>query len=385
MVEHRPTLEAEWSLLRAACSPHPEESAELESSLVPSIRWDALFPLAEQHGVLPLLYLALSGVESSVPEEQMRRLKQMYQANLHKALFLSREFIRIADCLEAIGIDFLPYKGLALAEALYGDIALRQSGDIDLIIRLRDLGRIREAVGKIGYTPHTSLSQSEQDAYLKAGYECAFDSALGHNLLEVQWAIQPRFYAVDFQMDGLFERAVPTSVAGHGSKTPAPEDLFIVLSLHAAKHAWGRLIWLCDLSRMAQCPSLNWRWIGSQAQRLGVVRIVRVGLLLAKWLLSDEVPAGVELNLPDDPQANGLAEKIARTIIAGNGIDVESLDYFRLMVRLRERKADQLRFLSRLAFTPGPGEWSAVRLPRALFPLYRLVRISRLAARVVSG
>jgi hypothetical protein len=56
-----------------------------------------------------------------------------------------------------------------------------------------------------------------------------------------------------------------------------------------------------------------------------------------------------------------------------------------LMLRLRERRADRLRFLSRLAFTPGPGEWKAVRLPVAFFPLYRLVRVGRLAARLMKA
>jgi hypothetical protein len=50
---------------------------------------------------------------------------------------------------------------------------------------------------------------------------------------------------------------------------------------------------------------------------------------------------------------------------------------------LREQPADRLRFLQRLAFTPGPGEWQSVRLPGPLFPLYRLVRLARVAARLV--
>ncbi len=65
--------------------------------------------------------------------------------------------------------------------------------------------------------------------------------------------------------------------------------------------------------------------------------------------------------------------------------DVESVDYFRLMLRLRERQSDRIRFVSRLALTPGPKEWAAVRLPRPLFPLYRFVRLSRLAARLMGA
>jgi hypothetical protein len=44
-----------------------------------------------------------------------------------------------------------------------------------------------------------------------------------------------------------------------------------------------------------------------------------------------------------------------------------------------------VRFLTRLTFTPGPGEWEAIRLPKALLPLYRVVRLVRLASRFARG
>lgn len=66
----------------------------------------------------------------------------------------------------------MPYKGLALAETLYGDIALRQSGDIDLLILPQNLRGIRDAVRELGYAPHQHLSEMEERAYLKSGYEC---------------------------------------------------------------------------------------------------------------------------------------------------------------------------------------------------------------------
>ncbi|MGH9493628.1 MAG: nucleotidyltransferase domain-containing protein [Candidatus Sulfotelmatobacter sp.] len=383
MAASGPTLEGEWRFLLAACSPNPQEAIGASRSHIPRLRWKLLFELAEHHGVLPLLRQSLTTAPDIVPVDEMRALEKSYQTNLHKALLLSREFIRVADRLDSIGAEFLPYKGLALAEAVYGDIALRQSGDIDLLIRPRDLPRICDAVRELGYTPHTLLSEAEQRAYLKSGYECAFDCAAGRNLLEVQWATQPRFYAVAYQMEGLFERAVPSTIAGRSVKTPCLEDLFIVLSLHAAKHVWGRLIWLCDLARIVNSPSLNWNWIGSQARKMGVARILRVSLLLANRLLGSTVPSDAESNLPRDSRIQALSEQIERQMASQSAFDVESFDYFRLMIGLRERQADRLKFLGRLVFTPGPGEWKVIRLPRALFSLYRLVRITRLLARTV--
>ena len=381
-----PALDAEWSLLRTACiaNSNRDQKQRLRDLSRGPIRWKLLFDLADRHGVQPLLHQALAGVDE-VPIEERRALTQSFHANLHKALFLSRELIRVVDHLSTIGIRVLPYKGLALAETIYGDIALRQSGDIDLLIRPHDLPRLRDAVRDLGYTPHTSFSDIEERAYLQTGYECAFDGLAGRNLLEAQWAIQPRFYAVDFDLEGLFERAVDIRVAGRSMQTPCNEDLFVVLSLHAAKHVWGRLIWLCDLSRIMSLPTLNWDQIATQAEKLGVVRILRITLLLINRLLDMTTPAAAEASLPKDSDARELAEKIQAQITSDIAYDVESVAYFRLMLRLREQRTHRMRFLYRLVFTPGPGEWNAVKLPRPLFPLYRLIRLTRLAARFVGA
>lgn len=377
------SIQNEWRLLLAACSERsPKESPEklerIRALLRAPIRWDSLFDLGERHGVLPLLYRALAEFEREVSSEALLQLKQRYQTNLHKAMLLSRELIRIVDHLAASGVEVLPYKGLALAEAVYGDIALRQTGDIDLLIRARDLARAREAVRELGYTPHAELSAAEERAYLKSGYECAFDGAAGRNLLEVQWAILPRFYAVEFDVDEIFARAVSLPVAGRAMKTPGDEDLFLILAVHAAKHVWGRLIWLCDLARIMARPGLDWSWIASQARELGIVRIVRVTMLLASQMLGAEIPAEM---LGDRSVESFVAE--IRGAIPGGEFDVESVEYFRLMMRLRERLRDRVLFAGRLTFTPGPGEWAVVKLPGVLFPLYRVVRGWRLVGRVV--
>jgi hypothetical protein len=379
------TLDTEWSLLLTACStiPNNEKITSLRSLLQRPVRWKPLLDLADRHGVQQLLYQALCGVEDAVAPEDIRVLKQSYQTNLHKALLLSRELIRIVQTLSANGIEVMPYKGLALAEIVYRDIALRKPGDIDLLIRPHDLPRIRDAVRELGYTPHLTLSDAEERAYLRSGYEYAFDGAAGPNLLELQWAIQPRFYAVDFDMNGLFHRAVTIAVAGQSMKTPAPADLFLVLSVHAAKHVWERLAWLCDLAQLMSRADLDWDRIGSQARALGIVRILRVTMLAANSLLGAVIPVAAQKSITADSAALKIVEEIRVSILSGLACDTESLAYFRLMMRLRERSTDRLRFLQRLILTPGPGEWKAVRLPRSLFPLYRAIRLSRLVARLM--
>jgi hypothetical protein len=373
----------EWNLLLAAISPDLRESDlnRIRFLLEKPVDWDAVLRLADQHGTSSLLYHDLAPLQNAIPPSALASLRRSYERNIHKSLFLARELIRILDCLDALGIEVIPYKGVVLSEAYYGDIAMRQSGDMDLFVRKQDVIRIKSAIRKLSYTPRLPIPEDAEADYIAAGYEWTFDSPAGKNLLELQWALQPRFYAVDFEMDGLFERAVDVTVAGRRMKTPSPEDLLLVLSIHAAKHVWGRLIWLCDIARIMKRENLNWDWVQSQAHRLGVERILHVTLLLANRLLATEIPTPIKDAVMADRTVLPFVEQIAESVAAGVSYEEEKLSYFRLMMRLRERRMDRVRFLSRLTFTPGPGEWEAVRLPKILFPLYRVVRLVRLAAR----
>ena len=380
-------LAPEWNLVLAASSPDPgvEELQRIRSLLETPTDWDAALRLAIQHGTSALLFLNVSGMGDLVAQGPMASLRQLYEMNIHKSLFLTRELVRILECLDGLGVEVIPYKGVVLSEAYYGDAAMRQSGDMDLFVREEDVRRIQSAVRDLGYTARVSIPDDAEADYIASGYESTFDSAAGKNLLELQWALQPRYYAVDFDMDGLFERAVTVTLAGRPVKTPSAEDLLIVLSLHAAKHVWGRLIWLCDIAQILKRENLNWDWVRSQAEELGIERILHITLLLANRLLGVGIPEAFGGAVGADKAAQGLAEQIAVSVAAGFSYEEEKLSYFRLMMRLRERRSDRLRFLARLAFTPGPGEWEAVRLPKVLFPFYRIVRLGRLARRFARG
>ena len=383
------SVEREWNILRAASSPDcgQREIDRIRQLLKDQgpVDWDAVLELADRHGTSSLLYRNLSHLPDAVPSPVLTLLAQRYQTNVHKSLFLTRELIRILDCLDGLGIEVLPYKGLVLSEMYYGDMALRQSGDLDLFVRKSDVARIKTAVRELGYTVRVPIPEEAEQDYIASGYECTFDSAAGKNVLELQWALQPHFYAVDFDMGGMFDRAVKAMVAGRTVKTPAPEDLVLVLSVHAAKHVWGRLIWLCDIAQALKAGNLNWNWIEHQAQKLGIERILRITLLLANRFVATAIPPPIEESIKADRVAQAFADEIAERVIRGVSYEEDQLSYFRLMMRLRERRADRIRFFTRLAFTPGPGEWEMVRLPKPAFPLYRLVRLARLAARFARG
>jgi hypothetical protein len=376
----------EFRLLLACCRHDTSQSDVFASPLGASVDWKQLFTLMDFHGVLPPVHGALSGAlssETAVPADVRTELGARFDQNARKNLRLAAELIRVLDCLETVDIPAVPYKGPALAESLYGDIALREFSDLDVLVRSCDLPRAKAALAQIGFVPNLELTDAQERAYLATGYEYTLDGPAGKNLLEIQWNFVPRFFAVDFAMEPILARCVSGSVAGRTVRILRDEDLLLSLCVHAAKHLWKRLCWLRDVASLLERSTTDFERVARDAQQLGIARILEVNVLLAQRLLGVTAPA--PLQSPGEAHAESLTicAEVERSIPDAEVQNTESLAYIREMLRLRERATDRMRFLTRLALTPSIGEWQLVNLPGAFFPLYRVVRIARLAGRAV--
>ena len=107
------------------------------------VDWDALVRLARPHGMLPLVADAL-GEAGVAPPAVRAALERALRDNLRRNVFLTAELFKLLALLEARGVPAVPYKGPALAALLYGNVGLRQFGDLDVLVRARDLGRAKE-------------------------------------------------------------------------------------------------------------------------------------------------------------------------------------------------------------------------------------------------
>ena len=386
--------ENEFELLCALASAElaPERRERVANWNLSALDWSELIRLAEYHGVLPLVARNLIELGRGLPPEVERLLRSAYETNLRRSLWFTAELARIMQHFEQRQLRALPYKGPVLAQSLYRDLGLRSFSDLDFLISPADFERAKQALAEIGYRPSGEFkpaleSPAAERLWLRTGYERSFDGAAGKHLLELQWALLPRFYAVDLRVQDLLARGGKTVVGEREVPCLSPEDSLLVLCLHAAKHLWTRLIWLSDIAETLRSYSgtqtIDYTLVFSRARTLGIVRILGVSFWLVKNLLRAEIPKPAEEMIAADPRAPALGRKFAARLARGATYNFESTEYFRLMLKLRERRGDRLRYVWRLVWTPGAGEIAAVRLPEALFPLYRIVRIGRLMRKLI--
>jgi hypothetical protein len=384
---HALAHDPEFDLMVACCasSSGHEHADRIRSILARPLDWERLLRLVDHHRVVPQAYGELSALSHLIPRHPLDALRSRYQDNARKALWFTAELVRVVSHLESAGVQALPYKGPVLAQTLYGEVTQRQFGDLDILILPADVLKAKATLLGLGYPCEPDLRPRQEPAYIATGCGYVFHTHAGRNLLDLQWRIVPRFYSIDLDVSDLLERSDEIIFSAGSMRTLRAEDLLLVLCIHAAKHVWIQLSWLCDIAQLIKSRQLDWNAIHNEARRLGIQRIVSLTMLLARKLLGLPMPPTIQKRLQEDPSATVLAPEILHIIQRSVHYDTESIPYFRLMMRLRERWRDRARFVWRLAFTPSVSEWTAIQLPQHLQPLYHLVRLSRLAKRLAAA
>jgi hypothetical protein len=368
------SAEHEFDFLLACC--RRELGYPVACDVSATLDWKRLFKLADDHRVFPALNAVVCSED--LPANARSQMRTRLQKHWRDTLRLSSELVALLRKFNEHHIPAMPHKGAALAQFLFGDPAMRQFGDLDFLIRAKDVHRAEAALEELGYKRNLTLSPRQEQEYLRTSNEYVFGCERGKNLVELQWQILPRFYSVAFDMEALFSRSIASELEGEHVRVLGKEDLVLVLSAHAAKHGWEHLGMLRDIARLTKLD-LDWRWVMTEAKRLGILRILTISLLLARNLLNCEMPAAVQ----PDSLSEEMACRFEIELRAGHHNDTESANYFRTMIALRQRRRDQLRFGWRLLTTPSVSEWKSAQLPDRIFSFYRGIRAARLLTRVL--
>ena len=170
-------MRPEEQLLLWAARAHfdPDALPKFRSILERPLEWNHAMQIAESHGLLPLLFRQIEGTGSdSVPAPAFDHLKRRCREISLRMLLLTRELISLLRLLHAEGIAAVPYKGPALSAFLYGDQALRQSEDLDLMIPAQEVWRAKELLERHGFRPSPPLKREHLAAYSRGECDIAF-------------------------------------------------------------------------------------------------------------------------------------------------------------------------------------------------------------------
>jgi hypothetical protein len=359
------------------------------------VDWEEIVRLAIDRGVMPLLYQALKQLDAEcVPRAILLQLQALHRMNGLKNIAHTKELLNVMARLELAGIETIAFKGVALAAACYGNVALRQFNDLDLLVRQQDFWRAKEILLELGYRStclaaaeqemyhrHLQISLAQSDADTKMLNQRFADSPLHCNpehSIDLHWGIPPRQIANPARVELIWQNPHKIELMGRSIATFSPEVALVTQCLNVAKDALDRPIKpICDIAQVVKAyPQLDWHLAVAIASQLRCQRLFEIGLGLMHDLLDVPLPKFIIATLDRTPVRNERSDRDLIPVII-----IRKLYPFTTLDRSWEMIFTigfQLQFLLTNLLSPNELDRQFIPLPPRLSWLYYFVRPIRL-------
>ena len=326
----------------------------IKTLLEQNIDWTYLINTASRHGLMPLLYHNLNTTyPEAVPEAILTQLRDNFHANSLRNLSRTQELLKLLDLFHTHDIPAIPYKGPILAASVYGNIALRQFADLDILVHERDFLKVGELLLSQGYQPQVTWD-----------WEQSFVNSNGTIEVDIHKAIIPPYFPLPLDFEHLWQRSQPLSLVGTTVASFCPEDLLFILCIQVSKDCCenqGRLeqlIKVCDIAQVIRTyPNLNWQTLVETARKSASLRMLYFGLLLSNNLLGTTIPQDIWLDVKADAVAVSLATQVCEHLFSkGNNPPSFSrylpapinigIQRFIFYARIREKVQHKIQYIS---------------------------------------
>lgn len=360
-----------------------EQTDRIRELVRRGLDWTYLLPAADRHALLPLLYWNLNATcPLSVPQFWLGFLRERFEEIARRNLYLTWELHRILKLFEANEIGAAPYKGPVLAACTYGNLALRQFLDLDLLIRQKDVARAQELLETLGFRPQTSVPATRDGSSFQAPGQYLLRREPEKTIVELHSERTLRYFPIPLDFERMWTRLESVSVGGTEIRTVSTRDLLPLLCVHGTKHFWERLIWVCDVAELLRVyREAHWGQILEQAQSSGSDRMLFLGLRLARQLLGVALPKELAEKVQAEPMLDSLTTQVCRQQFGETQDGAGALSRFLFRVKTRPRLKQGLRYALRLATTPTEEDWgtspSTGRFSSLASALRRSVRLLR--------
>jgi len=210
---------------------------------------DNFITVAKQHALLGLLYRALQNY-SSAPVKLIAACKQQYSINRLNALHKIKFLADLQQALMQRHVPMFSIKGALLAEFMYGDMGLRESVDLDILIPAETVLIAHEVFKNLGLqTDFIGITQPQYHPLIFAmGKDITYYCSKRNLQIDVHWRLEYKPNNLRFDFNQLWKiRQTIILSSGEIFYTLPPIEEWLFLCMHASRHAWKKLQWLCDI------------------------------------------------------------------------------------------------------------------------------------------
>jgi hypothetical protein len=284
-----------------------EGSKAVEPARWTDSEWDALIRQSIRHGVSAYLFHRLKAQDPALPlpGPVERRLREMTLRNASRNFRVFHELGKTLKILRDQGLPVILLKGAHLAGGVYDHIALRQMGDVDILVKRGDLHKTVATLFQAGF----HVIDEKLDGYVEwsAGNRYHIPPHARHffTLVHPAWPAALDVHCSLMEDDrpflidaaGLWDRARTLRTEEIEALALSPVDSLLYQCLHASFHhlfEYG-LRPFCDILETLRrhADEIDWEQAQTRAGQWGVERSTYLTLRLSRDLLGAAVPDAV--------------------------------------------------------------------------------------------
>jgi hypothetical protein len=269
-----PEAETEFLILCLRSRWQPATLAAAQAlAAAPGWNWDTTAQRVATEGIAPLLAHTLRGAQW-VPAELRSAWRTAYLRNGMRNALLFQNLATVLDGLARTRIPVIVLKGAALAETIYGNVALRPMVDLDLLVRPAQAQAALAVLQELGY----ATADIEERAGVTLNYEnevALVKPGVVPAAMELHWSLfDSPFYQQRLNLDWFWASARPATIAGRPAQVLGLEAQLLHLSAHVVLHHQGAgMLWLHDIAELLarQADRVDWNQLLVQAQENDLV------------------------------------------------------------------------------------------------------------------
>jgi len=274
-----------------------EEAGKVVRELAATAPEDVLYSVARDSTLAPVAYNVLwrRGFLDLLPDPLKERLRTFYHFTASRNSIVFRNLKTFLDGAERRGFPVMLLKGAALiAGGYYPDQGLRFLSDLDVLVKLKDVGEADDLLYELGWNAPTRITLDRQ---LKSQHHLSIATTPEGIQVEVHFLLSR--LPLNLDLDEMWRRARPLQSLSRVAFIPSPEDILIHLAVNTSMHHTDRLLqqhvkFLADLEALIhgnEGSAFDWEYVFGTVARAGIEVAVLHPLALSYKLL-DNVKIG---------------------------------------------------------------------------------------------
>ena len=290
-------LSPEWKLLCIASRfrLNSGEKQALSQLCGNKIDWGLFLKLVNYHGVCNLVSLnLLTEGQSLLPGNIRDELKQNRTRIAKRNLYLQKQLLDIFEIFESNSIPAIPIKGITLSQKIYGDLTVRHSRDLDILIKQDDLFRCDELLLSENYNrvePALDIRKIPENYVFRMLHSFTYIMPDRNGYVDIHWCLtQFPYLSGDLYFDA--GKTGTVKISNKDLNLASLQDILLYLIIHGANSPRQRLIWLNDIANIFRLhhDKVNFSEVYKQAKKLGFERSVAQAMYMVNTLFATPIP-----------------------------------------------------------------------------------------------